>query len=134
MRYFAALSFLMLALPGSTVSSARSHEENIYSAVRTEGGMILSTSDESEDQCIDVFGRASAIEEIVPADAKRHRISAVVEKAHGVKVYPPTYCSIGDPGNISSSAYVIIRDQQRYLECSIDTIYVLASARLLREY
>ncbi|WP_260580451.1 hypothetical protein [Sphingopyxis sp. PET50] len=124
---------LLLGLSGSPISSAKDNDERIYYAVRINSGMILREPGASDDRCIDVYGRTPAIEAIVPADGERYRIAGAVRIAAKAKVHPPTYSSIAEFPGISSSAYVIVRGEPRFLECSIDTIYVLDSARKLEK-
>lgn len=133
MRRIAVFPLLLFALPGSAVASVAGDNERIFYAVRAENGTILWEQNQSEDQCIDVYGRTPDIEDIIPADGERHRISAAVRESDGPKVHPPTYSSIADAPGISSSAYVMVRGQQRFLECSVDTIYVLERVRRLPE-
>jgi hypothetical protein len=95
--------------------------------------MIIREFGASDDQCMDVYGRTSDTEAIIPADGEPHRIAAVVRKSAKVKVHPPTYSSFADSPGVSSAAYIFVRGEQRFLECSIDTIYVLSSGRMLGE-
>ena len=138
MRRRIALPLLLLALAGSIAARAKDGDEDLYIAVRTENGMILREPGASDDRCIDVYGRTAAIEAIVPADGEPHPVAASVEAADveaadRAQVHPPTYSAFADAPGISSSAFVVIRGEQRFLECSIDTIYVLNSARRLED-
>jgi hypothetical protein len=128
-----ALPLLLLALAGSIAARAKDGDEDLYIAVRTENGMILREPGASDDRCIDVYGRTAAIEAIVPADGEPHPIAASVEAAAKAQVHPPTYSAFADAPGISSSAFVFLRGEQRFLECSIDTVYVLNSARRLED-
>lgn len=133
MRRRIALPLLLLALAGSIAARAKDGDENLYIAVRTENGMILREPGERDDRCIDVYGRTAAIEAIVPADGEPRSIVASVEAAAKAQVHPPTYSAFADAPGISSSAFVVVRGEQRFLGCSIDTVYVLNSARRLED-